>query len=168
MEENSITHNNNKDENEKEELDLMNNSGYNNVGNESSSVRDSGNNLRLEQEEEDEVVEEDFHLFFETNNNSQSISIAFTNNIFIKDDNNKPVEMISHVSSITITVRIFFALFMIIVISAFLLENINSSAVMERGIKLKLMSEFELKMYLTQNALYGQVNGIEDAGWLEY
>jgi hypothetical protein len=30
------------------------------------------------------------------------------------------------------------------------------------------MSEFELKMYLTQNALYGQVNGIEDAGWLEY
>jgi hypothetical protein len=107
----------------------MNNSGYNNVGNDSSSVRDSGNNLRME-EEEDEVVEEDFHLFFETNNNSQSISIAFTNNIFIKDDNNKPVEMISHVSSITITVRIFFALFMIIVISAFLLENINSSAVM--------------------------------------
>jgi hypothetical protein len=129
MEENSITHNINKDENEKEELDLMNNSGYNNVGNDSSSVRDSGNNLRLEQEEEGEVVEEDFHLFFETNNNSQSISIAFTNNIFIKDDNNKPVEMISHVSSITITVRIFFALFMIIVISAFLLENINSSAV---------------------------------------
>jgi hypothetical protein len=130
MEENSITHNNNKEENEKEELDLMNNSGYNNVGNDSSSVRDSGNNLRMEEEEDDEVVEEDFHLFFETNNNSQSISIAFTNNIFIKDDNNKPVEMISHVSSITITVRIFFALFMIIVISAFLLENINSSAVM--------------------------------------
>jgi hypothetical protein len=147
----------------------MNNSGYNNVGNDSNSVRDSGNNLRLEEhQEEDLVVEEDFHLFFETNNNSQSISIAFTNNIFIKDDNNKPVEMISHLSSITITVRIFFVLFMLIVVSAFLLENINSSAVMEGGIKLKLMSEFELKMYLTQNALYGQVNGIEDAGWLEY
>lgn len=112
------------------------------------------------------MVEEDFHLFFETNNNSQSISIAFTNNIFIKDDNNKPVEMISHVSSITITVRIFFVLFMIIVVSAFLLENINSSAVKERGIKLKLMTEFELKMYLTQNTLFGQVNRIEDMNWL--
>ena len=106
----------------------------------SVNIKGSDNNLKFDENEQEELIEEDFHLFFETNKNSQSISIAFTNNIFIKDDNNKPVEMISHVSSITITVRIFFILFMIIVVSAFLLENINSTAVMERGIKLKLIT----------------------------
>jgi hypothetical protein len=68
--------------------------------------------------------------------------------------------MISHVSSITITVRIFFVLFMCIVITAFLLENINSSAVLERGVKLKLMTEFQMKMYMVQNALFGTINKV--------
>lgn len=38
--------------------------------------------------------------------------------------------MISHVGSITITVRIFFVMFMSIVITAFLLENINSTDIL--------------------------------------
>lgn len=51
-------------------------------------------------------------------------------------------------------------LFMCIVITAFLLENINSSAVLERGVKLKLMTEFQMKMYMVQNALFGTINKV--------
>jgi hypothetical protein len=68
--------------------------------------------------------------------------------------------MISHVSSITITVRLFFILFMIIVFSVFFLETSNSNKILERGIKLNLITEFQLKMILTKNSLYGIINGI--------
>lgn len=57
---------------------------------------------------------------------------------------------------------------MCIVITAFLLENINSSAVLERGVKLKLMTEFQMKMYMVQNALFGTINKVENMDWVNY
>jgi hypothetical protein len=36
-------------------------------------------------------VPEDFHKFFESSQDNRAYSLAFSNNIFIKEDNNRPV-----------------------------------------------------------------------------
>ena len=63
-------------------------------------LRDGNSAASSLQENEDNVVEEveaeeqDFSKFFESSVNSQKISLVFSDNIFIKQENNYPVEMI--------------------------------------------------------------------------
>ncbi len=84
----------------------------------------------LNEVEMEGVGEHQVELAFDMGRDARSISIAFNNNIFIKEDNNRPVQMISYVGRIALIVRGFFAFFMVIVITVFFLEYYNSQLVL--------------------------------------
>lgn len=75
--------------------------------------------------DEDSINEEDLNNLFDNSQNSQNISLSFNSNIFIKEDNNQPVKMISHVKEISLFVRLMFCLFFTLLIGSFVLEFIN-------------------------------------------
>lgn len=75
------------------------------------SMETSGHFEKNSMESYESAQNEDLSRFFENSHSSQNISLAFSDNMFIKEDNNQPVEMISYVQSISTYIRIVFVLF---------------------------------------------------------
>lgn len=69
------------------------------------------------------MVEEDFNSFFEQTQQSEAISLSFNNNIFIKEENNQPVEMIGYVKSVAYYIRFIFVLINCLIFGGFMFEK---------------------------------------------
>lgn len=107
------------------------------------------------------INEEDINRFFQTSHNSQNFSLSFNDNIFIKQDNNQPVEMISHVQSISIYVRIIFILFSALLVTSLLYEYNNYDNYKENSLKTKAMVSLQLKMLIMDNKYHSQILGMD-------
>lgn len=109
---------------------------------------------------EDNINEEDINKFFQNSQNSQNISLAFSDNIFIKEDNNEPVQMISHVKSISMYVRIIFVLFFGLLIGSLLFEYNNYDNYKANSQKMKAMVQLQLKAFMLNNKYHSQMLNI--------
>ena len=68
-------------------------------------------------------MEDDFNNFFETSQQNDTVSLVFSDNIFIKEENNQPVEMIGYVGSVTLFIRIILILIFLLTLAIVLVER---------------------------------------------
>ena len=68
----------------------------------------------------------DFHKFFESNENGKVYSLQYSNNIFIKEDNNKPVKKLVHISDLRNVLRGFFVVMMLVCLVTLVYTTYNN------------------------------------------